>query len=214
MIAVFIESKVGEHKKIVEKELEEKNKEEISEFKESITDTLDDYLNYFVEQYIEDNAEAISDAVKVKTAERVLEGMHSFVNDFNIKLNENVTIDEDEKEELQSSLNRAINENIELNSRVQEQDKYAVILEYTMEMDVVSNKSNFSKLAEGIEYEEEDTFREKLDLLKKNINNSQDDKDDLFENAETDSAEKSKIIKESKATGKMATYLEVLEKNN
>jgi len=71
MSAMF-ESAVNEAIQTKEQELEESNKQEITEFKDSLTTKLDEYLTYFVEEFTQENEQQVEDAVKIQTAEKVL----------------------------------------------------------------------------------------------------------------------------------------------
>lgn len=215
-IALFVEAKIGEKANAAQEELQVEFDKELDEAKEGLVETLDEYLNYFTEKFIEDNEDEIVDSVKVRTAERVLEGMDNFVKEFNIHLDEDVTVNDEESTELKEDNNRLINDNIELRKEIREYKKETLIAEKAEMFEIDSEKSNFISLAEGFEYENDDeSFNNKLDLLSKSINNSRDNTNedgDILENKEEEDAAKRSLKEAATPNNTMKQYLHLLNR--
>lgn len=218
-LGLLIEAKVGEHKKELEEQLEETNREEIGEFKDGLIDQLDSYLEYFVEKYIEDNQEEIQSAVEVDTARRVLEKFDGMVNEFNMNLSEDNISNEQELDELKEDYNKSVNSNMKLERENKELKRQSMVAEYANDhIDVDSEKASFTRLAENFEYIDEDSFKDKLDYLKENIHitkSSSDNDDNTLTDKEQLDNQASKLT-ESTTTGdnSMKQYLTVLERTS
>lgn len=213
-VKLVVESKVNERLEDEKEKLEETNKQELKEFKDDLVDRLDEYMNYFVEEFTKENKKDIVDSVKVKTAERILENFNKMVNDFNVSLSEE-TIDQSDKiEELEADLNETINKNIDLQKQIAESNKYAMILDRVMKLDTDIEKSKFAKLAESYDYEDEDSFSQKLDVLQESICESSKDSDSGDEETliESEKLDNNKRLDESliDTTNKRRDYVKVL----
>lgn len=213
-IALVVESQSNERLQEKETALEEKNKKEIAAFKEQLIDQLDSYLNYFVENFIKENKQQITDSVKVKTADRVLENFNNMVSDFNLSLSEEVVDQTTEINDLKEKLNKAVNENISLKEDINESNKYALILEQVQEIKIDSEKSTFAKIAENFDYKDDDSFKAKLTTLResivtekeKDVDEEMDDKE--MEEAQDEDPEEE--VQQESISGNMKSYLKVL----
>jgi hypothetical protein len=128
-ISTLFESAVNEAIAQKEVALEEQNRAEISEFKESMTEQIDEYLNYFVEEFVKENEDLIDNKVKVKTATKILETFSKIVNDFNMELSEEKESCDEELESLKVECNKLTNKLIESKKEIQTVTKAAMIAE-------------------------------------------------------------------------------------
>lgn len=139
----------------LEEEFAQKLEESVTEAIEDIVENLDNYLDYIVSEWMEENAVAIESGVKVQMAESFMEGLKELFYEHNVEIDEN-TIDvvadlEEEIASLKESMNKAINENIELAETVQQLEAERI----------------FNELAEGLTTSQAERFRvlsEKLDI--------------------------------------------------
>ena len=213
-LGLLIESKIENHKKQIEEKVQEDNETELTTFKENLVDQLDQYLNLFVEGYIEDNSEELVDAVKVSTAEKILEKFDNLVNTFNMELSEDNVSNEIEFDELKESYNTVIKEKLFLEKELNETKKSNLITEYVNKMKTDSEKERFKNLAQSFEYEDTEVFTEKLEYLKNNISITNLTEDNELEEQEiTENQQKTLIEKSSdKTSDTMKGYLQVLER--
>jgi hypothetical protein len=166
-LSTLFESALTEAIKAKEVELEESNRTEIAEFKESLSNQIDEYLNYFVEEFVKENEDVVDSNVKVKTAERVLEAFQKVVTDFNVELSEE-KIDESEKiDELTSEKDALVNQLIEAKKETELVKKAAMIAEkaYILESDLERDK--LIQLAQTVEFDSQ--FDGKLDVFVEQI---------------------------------------------
>ena len=136
------------------------------------------------------------------------------VNDFNITLSED-SIDSTEKiQNLENELNDTINENIEMKKEIAESNKYALILDRVMKMQYDSQKSKFSKIAESFEYEDEESFNNKLDTLQESLDVEIVDEENttlnLEESTEEMTSDKTVLTESAGDESPKSKYLKVL----
>jgi ribosomal protein L19 len=214
--ALMVEAKVGEHKNELEESMEADNKAELETFKTEMVEKLDEYLNYFVEKYIEDNQEEIHSAVTISTAKNICEKFHGIVEDFNMQLDDTVVSDEYKMEDLEKQSNQAINRSIVLERENKKLKRSALVTEVAEDIEIESEKSSFTNLAEALEYTGNDeSFLEKLEYVRDTIITKTTSEGDILEDAEQ-TENQSKKLEEADNSGttddKMSGYLAVLER--
>ena len=164
-----INSKVSEIRATIEEEHEAKLAEEVAEEKEALQERVDSYLEYVSDEWMEENILAIEHGLKTELTESFLSGMRSLFED------NYVTIPDDKYDVLESmveklddmetKLNEQIEKNIGLNRRLSESVADG-ILESVSEGLAATQKEKLASLAESVEFESENQYREKLETLK------------------------------------------------
>jgi hypothetical protein len=147
---------IAEHTEEVTKELSEK---------------LDDYLSYVVEQWMSENELAVETGIRADIAENFLGGLKGLFESNYIEVPEEkydlveqlATTVVDLEEQLQEELEF----NIELKKQVSEKTADEILAEITEDL-VDTDKEKLQTLAENIEFEDEDAFRAKVEILKDN----------------------------------------------
>lgn len=150
--------------------------EEVDLFKEEALEQIDNYLNYIVEEFLEENAVALESGIKVEIAESIFEGFKGLLKDHNIDVSEEkLDLVDDviaENEEIVESYNREVEKNIELLKEVKELKRERLISELTEGLTAVEAEK-FSKLVEGIEYSDDESFVKKINILSEAYNPSE-----------------------------------------
>ena len=164
-----INSKVAGIKEELEQAYAAALAEEVEEMKESLAERVDSYLEYVSDEWFAENALAIEQGLKTEMTETFLEGMKGLFEDHY------VTIPEDKYDVLESmveklddmetKLNEQIEKNISLNQRLAESVADG-ILDSVSEGLALSQKEKLASLAESVEFESEEEYREKLETLK------------------------------------------------
>jgi len=164
-------ARVNNEMETVTAKLEEQTAAQLVEFKEALVDKVDTYLNYVVEQWLEENQLAIESGLRTEIAEDFIEGMKSLFKEHYIEVPEEKYNVLDELEEsaasLQAQLDETISKNIELAQELSEVKRAQVIEEQTKDL-AVTEAEKLKKLVEGVEFESEDLYREKLAVIKEN----------------------------------------------
>ena len=164
-----LNSKVKEIQEALEVQYAEQLEAEKEGLKEELTDRVDAYLEYVAEEWMVENALAIEHGLKTEMTESFLSGMKGLFEEHY------VTIPEDKYDVLESmveklddmetKLNEQIEKNISLNKRLAESVADG-ILDSVSEGLALSQKEKLASLAESVEFESEEEYREKLETLK------------------------------------------------
>jgi hypothetical protein len=167
-MSTLFEATVNEAVEAKEKELEEANAVEMSEFKTELVEQLDEYLDYFVTEYVKENEVVVEDFAKVKLAEKVLRNFGQMCEAFNISLSEESISSEDEVEELQSENNKLINQIIENKKEIEAVKKAAIISEASAgKTDLQVEK--LIEAAKALDFESVEIFESKVETLLEKI---------------------------------------------
>ena len=164
-----LNSKVKEIQETLEIQHEAKLEEAREELKGSLQERVDSYLEYVAEEWMTENTLAIEHGLKSEMTESFLEGMKGLFEEHY------VTIPEDKYDVLESmveklddmetKLNEQIDKNIGLNKRLGESTA-SNILESVSDGLAATQKEKLASLAESVEFESEEEYREKLEVLK------------------------------------------------
>ena len=164
-----IKSKVKAEAQRLEGEYETKLKENTESHKAEMVEKVDSYLNYVVEEWMKENQIAIERGIKGEIAEDFIGGLKKLFEDHYIDVPDekyNVLEDQASKiEELEKKLNESIEKNVELNKANGELKRQDIIDETSEDL-ADTAKEKFNKLAEEVEYSNEDDFRTKVKTLK------------------------------------------------
>lgn len=213
-MAVVVESLLGTAKGTLEEEIETKYATDLKEYKEFLTTQLDNYLNEYVEKFTEANKVQIHESVKVRTAEKVLANFKNMVEQFNITLSEDSVSDSLETDELKESLNKAVNENIELKTKIEDEKVASLISEVSEGIEIDSIKASFKELSESLKFDGEVSFKDRLVTLKESLGknvSSGDKTETLTEGEVDDNQETTTPLTENVTTGTMSdTQKEIL----
>jgi len=157
----------------VEKELEEQYavalSEEIDSIKIELTERTDSYLEYVAQEWLEENALAVEHGIKTQMTESFLVGLKELFEAHYVSLPEDrydvLESMVDKLDEMETKLNEQIERNIALNNRLSE-TVAETIMNNVAEGLAVSQKEKLFSLAESVEFESEEGYREKLETLK------------------------------------------------
>jgi len=164
-----LNSKIKEIQETLEIQYEQKLNEEKEELKVSLQERVDSYLEYVAEEWMTENQLAVEHGLKTEMTESFLSGMKGLFEEHY------VTIPEDKYDVLESmveklddmetKLNEQIDKNIGLNKRLGESVATG-ILESVSDGLAATQKEKLASLAESVEFESEEKYREKLEVLK------------------------------------------------
>jgi len=204
-----IKSKVSELKEELKKEYEQSLTEQVASIKEEIEDRADAYLEYVADEWIAENALAVEHGLKTEMTESFLTGMKSLFEDHYVTIPEEkydvINSMVEKLDEMEGKLNEQINKNVALNKRLAESSADAIFAEATEGL-ALSQKDKLATLAENVEFDSEDNYREKLATLRKsyfpeNAGVQKDNTENISEGTEAPQAAPS---------GLMESYLQTL----
>jgi len=164
-----VNSKVKEAKMKLKAGYEEKLKEEVDTAKAELVEKVDSYLNYVVEEWMQENKLAIERGIKGEIAEDFISGLKKLFEDHYIDVPDekyNVLEDQASKiEDLEKKLNEQIEKNVEQNKQIGELKRQDIIDEASSDL-ADTAKEKFNKLAEEVEFSNEEDFRTKVTTIK------------------------------------------------
>ena len=203
-----LKSKVGEIKEALEIQYSEALAEEVEEIKVELSERVDAYLEYVSDEWFTENALAIEGGLKTEMTESFLEGMKGLFEDHY------VTIPEDKYDVLESmvnklddmetKLNEQIEKNVSLNKRLAESVADG-ILDQVSEGLASTQKEKLASLAESVEFESEEEYREKLEILKESYFSRT-----VSPSAKTETLSEGVEVAHESHSGSMAAYLRTL----
>jgi hypothetical protein len=164
-----IKSKVEEVKEQIQVQYQAQLVEEVAAVKTELTERVDSYLEYVAQEWLEENQLAIEHGLKTEMAESFLTGMKSLFEDHYVTIPEEkydvIESMVDKLDEMESKLNEQIDKNVALNKRLAESTADVIFAEVAEGL-AVTQKEKLASLAENVEFDSEETYREKLVTLK------------------------------------------------
>ena len=164
-----IRSKVSEIKEELQAQYEESLVEELVAIKEELTDRVDAYLEYVADEWVAENALAVEAGLKTEMTESFLQGMKGLFEDHYVTIPEDrydvLNTMVEKLDEMEGKLNEQIQRNVALNQRLAE-SVADVIFSEVCEGLALSQKDKLASLAENVEFDGEDNYREKLVTLR------------------------------------------------
>ena len=207
-----LKTKVAEVRKLLEQQYEEKLGEEIIEAKEALAERVDSYLEYVADEWFTENQLAVENGLKEELTQSFLGGMKSLFEEHYVSIPEDkydVLESMVEKlDDMESKLNEQIEKNISLNKRLAESVADGILDEVSEGL-ASTQKEKLASLAESVEFESENNYREKLETLKQS-----------YFAQKSSPAVKTETLSEGldatpeSTTGSMAAYLKTLQSFN
>ena len=148
---------------------EERLVEEVAEMKTALEERVDSYLEYVADEWVTENRLAIESGLKSEMTESFMAGMKNLFEEHYVSVPEekyDVLESMVEKlDEMETKLNEQIEKNITLNSRLSESVADGIFDEVAEGL-ALSQKEKLASLAESVEFESGEKYREKLEMLK------------------------------------------------
>jgi len=164
-----IKSKVVEITEGIKSEYEENLVEEVKTIKEELTDRLDSYLEYVADEWVAENQLQVEHGLKTEMTESFLEGMKKLFEDHYVTIPEEkydvIESMVDKLDDMESKLNEQIEKNVALNKRLAESTADVIFADVTEGL-AQTQRDKLATLAENVEFESENGYREKLETLK------------------------------------------------
>lgn len=171
-VAVF-EAAVGARVAVISEDLEEAYQvalsEQVEEMHEELAEQLEKYLDAFGKEWLEENKIAIESAQRAEVAESFFAALKNLFAENYVEVPEGkADLYVQVSEELQTTktkLDEALNASVELQKTVSELKRAGLVKEFSEGL-TLTQVEKFGKLAESIEFDGEDSFKNKLTLVK------------------------------------------------
>ena len=209
-----IKTKISEVKSELQEQYEKTIVEEVASVKAELAERVDAYLEYVSDEWMSENKLAVEAGLKTEMTESFLVGMKSLFEDHYVTIPEDkydvLNSMVEKLDEMEGKLNEQINKNVALNKRLAESTS-DVILADVSEGLAVTQKDKLASLAESVEFDGEDNYREKLVTLRNsyfpaNPGAPKQQTENLSEGAETGHQQPA-------VTGSMESYLKAISRS-
>ena len=164
-----VRTRIAEAQEAIEAQYEQTLVEQVEAIKTELTERVDGYLEYVAQEWLEENQLAIEHGLKTEMTESFLNGMKSLFEEHYVSIPEEkydvIESMVDKLDEMESKLNEQIERNIGLNRRLAESSADVIFAEVAEGL-AVTQKEKLASLAENVEFDSEETYREKLVTLR------------------------------------------------
>lgn len=162
-----MESEVNKNLAEAYEQLQEEAQQQIVD----LTEKLDEYLNYAVKTWMEENQIAIEHSLRTEVTESFIKGMKNLFQENYIDIPEDkfdvVESLSAKVEELESKLNEAVSDNIELTKALNEMASEEIFTEVSEGL-AATQVEKLRKLTEGVEFDSPESYKKKLQIVKEN----------------------------------------------
>ena len=203
-----INSKVAALAEEMEKKNEVRIVEEIETVKSALVERVDAYLEYVSDEWLQENEIAVEHGLKSEMTESFLSGMKDLFEAHYVSIPEDkydvVENMVNKLDEMETKLNEQIERNVSLNQRLAESTADGIVSEVAEGL-ALSQKEKLAQLAESVEFESEESYREKLATLKESY---------FGQSVQKETSEQ--VLTEETASpdysGSMAAYMSILDR--
>ena len=164
-----LKSKVAELREAMDAHYEAKLVEEVEGMKDELIERVDSYLEYVADEWLQENALQVERGIRTEMTETFLAGMRSLFEDHYVSIPEDkydvVESMVDKLDEMESKLNEQIEKNITITKSLSEATADGIVSEVSEGLSS-TQKEKLASLAEGVGFESEESYKEKLETLK------------------------------------------------
>ena len=208
-----VKTRIQEQVKVLEAQYDEKLSKETDTVKEAMVEKVDSYLNYVVEEWMKENELAVERGIRTEIAEDFITGLKSLFKEHYIDVPEekyNVLDDlTNQTKDLESKLNEQIEKNVNLSKEVSDLHKREAIAEVSEDL-TDTETEKFISMAENVEFESAEKFKEKLETIKESY--FPKTKSEVAEENSVDSVAANEPAVEASSDA-MAAYTAAISKN-
>lgn len=207
--------RVQEQVKALEEQMTQSLQEQAAEYAATLTEQVDGYMTYVTEQWMKENQVAIESSLRSEITEDFITKLRALFIESNISIPEDkVDVLSDmagKLEQLESQLNAAINENVELKQQVivGTRDK---ILATVSEGLTATQAEKLAALAEGVDFDDSDSFAKKLQIVKENYFPGTKEVKSLTEELISEGTGEEDGKQKPAAVGSMANYVSAISR--
>lgn len=199
----------------LEEEFDAKLVEQVESITEGLVEKIDGYLDYVVENWIEQNEIALENGIKTDIMESFITGMKGLFQEHYIDVPEEkydlIGEMETKIDTLETKLDEQVSKNIDLKKSLQEAARRDVV-KLVSEGLTATEAEKFSDLVEELSFEDEETFKTKVQTIRENYFTGKSHSTNLFESVVTDSpVEESESVKYTNVDPSVAAYVNAIK---
>ena len=164
-----IESELAERVEGLEEQYKTEIEEGLNEARDGLVDKIDSYLNYVVETWMEENRLAVEKGLRTEIAETFMNNLKELFKESYIQVPESKVdlVDDlvDQVETLEDEVNKKTEEALSMREEANQMKRTMVLREASKDL-AETQKEKLEKLAEGVDFSDEETFAQKIATLK------------------------------------------------
>lgn len=192
-------SKLSQEIERLESEYAQNLEEEVTCVQNDLVEKVNGYLDYVVENWMKENEVAVTNGLRTEIAEDFMTSLQGVFKEHYIEVPEGKVdlVDElnEQVTELEETLNKSTQDNIDLHSKVSKLERAEVVREQSEGL-AETEAEKLASLVEDIEYDNRDNFEVKVKTVKESyfkgeVNETADEVDSLLgeDNQEVDLSE-------------------------
>jgi len=166
-----VKSTIRTHAEKIEESMESKIEESVRDGLDGIVSNLNSYLDYIAEEWMEENKLEVEHGIRTEITEGFIEGLRGLFEDAYVEVPDekrDLVAEQAAKiEELESNLDEELNRKITMKAELHEANKKAVFDKVCEEL-TETEKAKMVTLAEDLDYETNEDYKSKLNILKEN----------------------------------------------
>tara|TARA_Y100000996_G_scaffold405539_1_gene380798 strand:- start:2986 stop:4059 length:1074 start_codon:yes stop_codon:yes gene_type:complete len=205
-----LKTKLSEEIDRIEDQYKNELSEEITATKAELVEKVDNYLNYVVENWMEENKLAIQSGLRTEIAEGFMNNLKDLFTESYIEVPESKVdlVDDlsDQVAELEEQLNKQTEQSMNQSAELESLKRDSVIREACKGL-AETQVEKLIKLAENVDFEDEESFTNKVNTLKENYFKT---KTQNVSEEQVDEDESTPVV----ASGSMDKYLEAIRKTD
>ena len=176
-------SKLSQEIERLESEYAQNLEEEVSDVQNDLVEKVNGYLDYVVENWMKENEVAVTQGLRTEIAEDFMTSLQSVFKEHYIEVPEGKVdlVDElnEQVNELEDTLNKTTQDNIDLHTKVQSYERASVVRDMSEGL-VETDAEKLASLVEDIEFDNKENFEIKVKTVKesyftKEVNESADE---------------------------------------
>ena len=164
-----LRARVSEIRESLEAQYEEVLAEEVAAIKIALEERVDSYLEYVADEWMTENQLVVQAGIKEELSESFMTGLKGLFEEHYVTIPEDKydVLDSmvEKLDEMETKLNEQIEKNISLNKRLAESVADGIFDEISEGL-AATQKEKLASLAESVEFESEEKYREKLETLR------------------------------------------------
>lgn len=208
-------SKLSQEIERLESEYAQNLEEEVTDVQNDLVEKVNGYLDYVVENWMKENEVAVTQGLRTEIAEDFMTSLQSVFKEHYIEVPEGKVdlVDElnEQVNELEDTLNKTTQDNIDLHTKVQSYERNEVVRDMSEGL-VETDAEKLASLVEDIEFDNKENFEIKVKTVKESyfkseVTESVDEVDSLLGSDAAD--ENEKVVSNS-----MSQYTQAITKFN
>lgn len=169
---VIFEGALNEKLRIETQRLEEEFSARFEQEITEIAEKVEAFLNYTSQQWLEENKLVVENGIRNELSESFMQGLKSLFDNHYVTLpDEKYDIFESmvaKLDDMEDKLNEQIEQNVELSASMNTYKRKAIMSDVSWDLSEAA-KDKLAGLAEGVEFESEEVFTQKLNILKESF---------------------------------------------